>query len=63
MSTYEFECKNCGHKFSLDLTYKEYDELKKKCPECKSKEVKRIYSSPIINFVGKDFYINTKDRK
>lgn len=60
---YEFECKKCGHKFSLDLSFKEYERLKKKCPQCKSKKVKRVYSSPTINFVGEGFYINDKDKK
>lgn len=63
MAQYEFQCKECGHKFSLDLSFKEYDELKKKCPQCKSKKVIRIYSLPIINFVGSGFYINDKDKK
>lgn len=61
--TYEFECEKCGHKFSLDLSFKEYEKLERKCPQCKSKEVKRIYSIPIINFVGDGFYINTKEKK
>jgi len=61
--TYEFECKKCEHKFSLDLSIKEYEKLECKCPQCKSKEVKRIYSSPIINFVGDGFYINTRNKK
>lgn len=63
MITYEFQCKKCEHKFSLDLSIKEYEKLERKCPQCKSKEVKRIYSLPIINFVGTGFYINDKDKK
>lgn len=64
MATYEFQCKKCEHKFSLDLSFKEYEKLERKCPQCESKEVKRIYSSPIIQFVGSGFYINdSKDKK
>ena len=61
--TYEFECKECGHKYTLDLSFKEYEELERKCQKCESKEVIRIYSLPIINFVGTGFYINDKDKK
>jgi putative FmdB family regulatory protein len=46
MPTYEFDCEKCGNKFSLILTMREYEKEKERfrCPKCKSKRVKQVFS-------------------
>jgi putative FmdB family regulatory protein len=45
MPTYEFKCKQCGKKFTLDETYSDHDRHDEKCPKCGSKEVEQLISS------------------
>ncbi|HQF41281.1 MAG TPA: zinc ribbon domain-containing protein [Ignavibacteriaceae bacterium] len=46
MPIYEFKCNKCGKPFSLQMTISEYDTTKSfVCPHCKSKSVKRVFSS------------------
>lgn len=45
MPTYEFKCKKCEKKFSLQLSFSEYVQKKSlTCPHCKGKDLVRIYS-------------------
>jgi putative FmdB family regulatory protein len=46
MPTYEFHCEKCGNKFTSILTMREYEKEKERfrCPKCKSKKVKQIFS-------------------
>ena len=45
MPTYEFKCNKCKKKFSLQLSISEYEKIKSfACPDCKSKNTKRIFS-------------------
>ena len=46
MPTYEFDCEKCGNKFTLILTMPEYEKERQRfrCPKCKSKKVKQIFS-------------------
>lgn len=61
--TYDFQCKNCNHKFSKEFSWKEYANWKKKCPECKSSKVVQVYSPPTIRFIGGGFYKNDSKGK
>jgi len=46
MPTYEFKCKKCNKAFSLQMSFIEYEKKKSfACPKCKSKSVRRIFSS------------------
>lgn len=45
MSTYEYKCKDCGHKFEKVLTIEEHGKHKPQCPECKSNDVEHAFSS------------------
>ena len=46
MPNYEFKCKKCDKTFSQQMTISEYEKKKSfACPHCKSKSVKRIFSS------------------
>ncbi len=42
MPTYEYQCGACGKKFSLFLSYAEYDRAEVRCPECASADAHRI---------------------
>ena len=46
MAIYEYQCKDCGHKFSamLSMTKREEQEKELRCPECESSEHKRLLS-------------------
>ena len=41
MPTYEYECKDCKKKFTVNLSVSEYGKGKVACPKCKSKKVQR----------------------
>ncbi len=39
MPTYSFVCRKCGHRFEEILSFREFDEQKRKCPKCGSRSV------------------------
>jgi putative FmdB family regulatory protein len=46
MPAYEYICGECKNRFTKQMTISEYDKKKSiSCPQCKSKDLKRIYSS------------------
>jgi putative FmdB family regulatory protein len=45
MPLYEFTCAKCGHAFEELLTARELEAGPPKCPACRSKKVKRGFSS------------------
>jgi putative FmdB family regulatory protein len=46
MPYYEFECTQCGKKFTARETFKEHDEHRKeKCPKCGSKNVEQLIAA------------------
>ena len=46
MPIYEYLCGECKKIFSIQITISEYEKKKSlSCPECKSKDLKRIYST------------------
>lgn len=44
MPIYEYQCEKCGHQFDLRKEVTEGDK-EVKCPECGTKNSKRVYSS------------------
>jgi putative FmdB family regulatory protein len=44
MSTYEYKCQACGHKFEKKLSMAEHDKLHPNCPKCKSKRIEHVLS-------------------
>jgi putative FmdB family regulatory protein len=42
MPTYSFRCKKCGKRFQEILSFREYEERKRKCPKCGSKSVGQL---------------------
>lgn len=41
MPTYEYRCQDCGKRFNLFMTYKDYDSKVVQCSHCQSKNVTR----------------------
>jgi len=61
MPTYEYECKNCSHRFEVFQSMS--DKPIKKCPEC-GKEVRRLVSGGVgVIFKGSGFYVTDKQEK
>ncbi len=59
MPTYEFECKNCQHRFDMKRSYGDFSDAD--CPLCSSEAVRCFVPVPVI-FKGSGFYI-TDHRK
>ena len=60
MPLYEYECDKCAHRFEVIQQYK--DAPIDVCPKCGS-TVKKLFSSPAIQFKGTGFYITDYARK
>lgn len=54
MPLYEYECESCGHRFEVIQKYS--DPPIAVCPKCGG-EVRKLFSSPAIQFKGSGFYI------
>jgi len=44
MPVYEFNCNDCGHKFTVTETFKEHEQHHEKCPKCGSKKIAQMMS-------------------
>ena len=55
MPLYEYECESCGRRF--ERIQKFSDPLVTECPACGKGPVKKLFSSPAIQFKGSGFYI------
>ena len=60
MPLYEYECDDCRHRF--EKIQKFSDELVKTCPSCGG-SVKKLLSSPAIQFKGTGWYVTDYARK
>ena len=60
MPLYEYECDDCGHRF--ERIQKFSDDLASSCPKC-SGPVRKLVSSPAIQFKGTGWYITDYARK
>lgn len=61
MPLYEYECEACGHRFERIQKYS--DPPAEVCPKCGKKQLRKLVSSPAIQFKGSGFYINDYARK
>jgi len=50
MPTYSFKCKKCGKRFQEMLSFREFEERKRKCPKCGSGSVAQLLEN---------FYVKT----
>jgi putative FmdB family regulatory protein len=60
MPLYEYECENDGHRF--EVIQKFSDPPVTTCPQCQG-PVRRLLSSPAIQFKGSGWYITDYARK
>jgi putative FmdB family regulatory protein len=61
MPLYEYECEACGHRFEKIQKYS--DPLADTCPKCGAGPVRKLFSSPAIQFKGSGFYITDYAKK
>ena len=55
MPLYEYQCKQCAHRFEKIQSFSAPEE--KLCPECGG-EVEKLISAPAIQFKGAGWYVN-----
>ena len=60
MPLYEYQCDDCEHRF--ERIQKFSDELVKACPSCGG-SVRKLLSSPAIQFKGTGWYVTDYARK
>ena len=60
MPLYEYECKQCGHRF--EKIQKFSDKMVKKCPECGG-QVEQMISAPAVQFKGSGWYVTDYAKK
>ena len=60
MPLYEYECNDCGHRF--ERIQKFSDPLVSTCPVCDG-EVRKLLSSPAIQFKGTGWYVTDYAKK
>jgi putative FmdB family regulatory protein len=61
MPLYEYECEACGERFELIRKFS--DSSVDVCTLCGKGPVKRLFSSPAIQFKGSGFYITDYPKK
>ena len=61
MPLYEYECDACGKRFERIQKYS--DPLADVCPNCGKGPVRKLVSSPAIQFKGSGWYITDYARK
>ena len=61
MPLYEYECDACGHRF--EIIQKFSDAPAEACTSCGSGPVRKLLSSPAIQFKGSGWYITDYARK
>ena len=54
MPTYEYKCRDCGHQ--LEVVQSFTDDALTKCPNCKKKALRKVFSPPGVTFKGSGFY-------
>ncbi len=61
MPLYEYQCKNCGHRF--EKIQKFSDEPIRECPQCHKQTVEKLISAPAVQFKGEGWYVTDYARK
>ena len=61
MPLYEFECEDCKTRFERIQKYT--DPNPDVCPSCGKGQIRRMFSSPAIQFKGSGFYITDYAKK
>jgi putative FmdB family regulatory protein len=61
MPLYEYQCESCNHRF--ERIQKFSDPLVDVCPVCGKGPVRKLFSSPAIQFKGSGWYITDYAKK
>src|SRR3954467_12554311 len=61
MPLYEFQCEACANRFEKIQKYT--DPIPEVCPKCGKGPVRKLLSSPAIQFKGSGFYITDYAKK
>ena len=61
MPLYEYQCESCDHRFEKIVKYS--DPPIDTCPKCGTGPVRKLFSSPAIQFKGSGFYITDYAKK
>jgi putative FmdB family regulatory protein len=61
MPLYEYECESCSHRFEKIVKYS--DPPIDTCPKCGKGPVRKLFSSPAIQFKGSGWYITDYAKK
>ena len=61
MPLYEYECKNCGHRF--EKIQKFSDPPHTTCPKCNQEGVQQVISAPAVQFKGSGWYVTDYAKK
>ena len=61
MPLYEYECESCNHRFEKIVKYS--DPPLDTCPTCGKGPVRKLFSSPAIQFKGSGWYITDYAKK
>jgi len=61
MPLYEYECESCNHRFEKIVQYS--DPPLDTCPKCGKGPVRKLFSSPAIQFKGSGWYITDYAKK
>ena len=56
MPTYEYKCKDCDHQFDVVQSFS--DDALTKCPNCRKKALRKVFSPVGIVLKGSGFYKN-----
>lgn len=41
MPNYEFECRDCGHRFTVNVPWSKKEDVE--CPQCEGKDLREFY--------------------
>jgi putative FmdB family regulatory protein len=61
MPTYEYVCRNCGHRF--DVVQSIHSDPLKVCPNCGEPQLRKVFAPPAISFKGSGFYATDSKAK
>jgi putative FmdB family regulatory protein len=55
---YEYQCRDCGSKFEINIPLFCNMVTKITCPDCKSENIRKLFNSIGVIFKGNGFYQN-----
>lgn len=59
MIKYDFKCNDCFHVFEVESSYG--DEVKPKCPKCRSSKVRKVILTTSVHYKGDGFTLSKSE--